>query len=217
MGKPTPRRCASRTYRAIRARQSVAQSAPTAPREVTCLVAIADIRAVRDAEQEVEVDFVLRISWRDPALAHEGPGRMQRSMADVWHPRGQVVNGAKLRELRPRVVEVAPRARQGEARERERARTKPRVVDRRRHREHRFARAPNGIPDGGELARSLPGFAHAARREATRANRAREHDNEPDLCSHMECKDSSNSGAIRVVQHFCRHICICICDSRAGN
>lgn len=78
------------------------------PREVKLLLVIADISAIRDSEQAVEIDFVLRLTWKDPSLAHEGDERVTRALTDGWHPRGQLVNGSNLREVRPRTVDIEP-------------------------------------------------------------------------------------------------------------
>jgi len=84
----------------------VAQSRPE-PVEVRVLMLVADVTAIDSQEQTVDVDFILRMTWRDPSLAHEGENVL-RPLSEVWNPRGIFVNGSRLREVRPRVVEIAP-------------------------------------------------------------------------------------------------------------
>jgi len=67
---------------------------------------VADVIAIRDAEQSFEADVYFVATWKDPRLA--GPARRSIPLDEIWHPNAQILNDRDLRTLLPRSATVSP-------------------------------------------------------------------------------------------------------------
>lgn len=70
---------------------------------------IADIRSIDSVAQTFTANMVVVLRWRDPALAHAGPGAKRYALDDIWHPRLLIANEAENSDLSlPEIADVAP-------------------------------------------------------------------------------------------------------------
>lgn len=83
--------------------------AEAGPTELHYAVRVGDITHIDGVAQTFAANFLLILRWRDPQLAHAGPGAKQYSIDDIWHPRLLIVNEADdvARSL-PETADVAP-------------------------------------------------------------------------------------------------------------
>jgi hypothetical protein len=59
--------------------------------------------------QTFSANLVLLLRWRDPQLAHTGPGTKQFSLDSIWHPRIVIANEAgEVERSLPEIADVAP-------------------------------------------------------------------------------------------------------------
>lgn len=65
-----------------------------APTDVGFAVWIGDVTHIDSAEQTFTANFLLVLRWRDPQLAHEGPGAKRYALDDIWHPALLILNEA---------------------------------------------------------------------------------------------------------------------------
>lgn len=56
------------------------------PTEVECVMGVLDIDDISEADQNFTVNVIVRFSWHDPRLAHEGPGFLKKQFSEIWHP-----------------------------------------------------------------------------------------------------------------------------------
>jgi gamma-aminobutyric acid receptor subunit beta len=77
---------------------------------ITVNLYLIDIDSIDDVKQRFGVDLFLNISWQDPRLALSGGLRTGRNrtlpLAEVWSPRGLIVNDRGLSEQLPQVINV---------------------------------------------------------------------------------------------------------------
>lgn len=78
------------------------------PREVTIDLALVDIDEIDNVSQSFVANFILAASWRDPGLAHPGPGSISRDLDAVWYPAIMILNEQNLRRTFPAMVEIQP-------------------------------------------------------------------------------------------------------------
>jgi hypothetical protein len=79
------------------------------PTEVGYAVWIVDVTRIDSADQTFEAGLVVVLRWRDPSLAHAGPGAKRYAVEDIWHPRLLVANEAEeISQSLSEVAEVAP-------------------------------------------------------------------------------------------------------------
>lgn len=78
------------------------------PTEMRYAVRIGDITHIDGVAQTFAANLLLILRWRDPQLAHAGPGVKQYAIDDIWHPRLLIVNEADnvVRSL-PEIADVA--------------------------------------------------------------------------------------------------------------
>ena len=78
------------------------------PTEVKVSVYIIDMDEVDTAAQSFNANIYLRLSWRDPRLAHGGSDEIVRGLHEVWNPRIQILNQQKIWPTFPEIVEISP-------------------------------------------------------------------------------------------------------------
>jgi hypothetical protein len=66
-----------------------AQDGPT---QVSVGIWIADITSIDSAQQSFTAEIAVVLRWKDPRLAHTGPGVVRYPIEQVWHPRIAIVN-----------------------------------------------------------------------------------------------------------------------------
>lgn len=83
--------------------------AAAGPTEVGYALWMGDVTGIDSVAQTFSASFLLVTRWRDPQLAHPGPGAKQYALDDVWHPRLLIANQAgELQSTLPDTVDVAP-------------------------------------------------------------------------------------------------------------
>lgn len=78
------------------------------PTRVEVAVHMIDFRSIDSAHQSFSANLFVLLQWRDPRLAHAGPGTTLKPRDSVWNPRPQIVNQELVRTSFPDVVEVSP-------------------------------------------------------------------------------------------------------------
>jgi hypothetical protein len=79
------------------------------PTKVGYVIWIGDITRIDSAAQTFSANLVIFLRWRDPQLAHAGPGTKQFALDSVWNPRLVIANEAgEVQRSLPEVVDVAP-------------------------------------------------------------------------------------------------------------
>jgi hypothetical protein len=79
------------------------------PTEVTLSLAVVDVLAVDDVNENFVADFVLRATWHDPRLAweaEEGKEAALFGVDEVWHPPLMIINEQDLDRLNRNEIEV---------------------------------------------------------------------------------------------------------------
>ena len=83
--------------------------AEAGPTKVSYAVWIGDITQIDSVAQTFSANLVLLLRWRDPQLAHAGPGTKQYALDAIWHPRILIANEAgEVERSLPEVADVAP-------------------------------------------------------------------------------------------------------------
>ena len=83
--------------------------AEAGPTKVSYAVWIGDITQIDSVAQTFSANLVLLLRWRDPQLAHAGPGTKQYALDAIWHPRIVIANQAgEVERSLPEVADVAP-------------------------------------------------------------------------------------------------------------
>jgi hypothetical protein len=83
--------------------------AEAGPTKVSYAVWIGDITQIDSVAQTFSANLVLVLRWRDPHLAHDGPGTKQFSLDSIWHPRIVIANEAgEVEHSLPEIADVAP-------------------------------------------------------------------------------------------------------------
>jgi Neurotransmitter-gated ion-channel ligand binding domain/Neurotransmitter-gated ion-channel transmembrane region len=83
--------------------------AEAGPTKVGYVIWIGDITQIDSAAQTFSANLVIFLRWRDPQLAHAGPGTKQFALDSVWNPRLVIANEAgEVERSLPEVVDVAP-------------------------------------------------------------------------------------------------------------
>jgi len=85
-----------------------AQDVTEEAKDVEVRIFLIDVEQVDTVTQSFTANLTLVLRWHDPALAHEGPTSISRSLDDIWFPRIQILNQQKLTLTMPRSVEVFP-------------------------------------------------------------------------------------------------------------
>lgn len=83
----------------------VAKEGPT---PIFLSVYVLDIDEVRSADQSFKANLIYYARWRDPRLAHRGPGKLRRPLSEVWHPDLQIVSQQRVHPTFAELVEIAP-------------------------------------------------------------------------------------------------------------
>ena len=83
--------------------------AAAGPTQVRYAVWVSDIKQIDSVAQTFSANVVLLLRWRDPQLAHPGPGAKQFALESIWHPALVIVNQAgEVFNSLPEVADVAP-------------------------------------------------------------------------------------------------------------
>jgi hypothetical protein len=83
--------------------------AEAGPTKVSYVIWIGDINQIDSAAQTFSANLVLFIRWRDPQLAHAGPGTKQYALDSIWNPRLVITNEAgEVERSLPETADVAP-------------------------------------------------------------------------------------------------------------
>jgi hypothetical protein len=78
------------------------------PTKVYVQMGLMDVDAVNGADQSFIANLYLAIRWRDPSLAHDGPGDEVHPVDSIWNPQLLFVNQQRLWRSLPEVVHVKP-------------------------------------------------------------------------------------------------------------
>jgi neurotransmitter-gated ion-channel len=80
-----------------------------APRRVQFFVWMIDVDAIDSQNQTFTVNMVLRLTWQDEDLAHDGPESITVPLDDIWHPRASLGGiQSRTRAVMDEVAEVSP-------------------------------------------------------------------------------------------------------------
>ena len=83
--------------------------AEAGPTKVSYAVWIADVTQIDSVAQTFSANVILILRWRDPQLAHAGPGTKRYALDDIWHPPILIANEAgEVERSLPEIAEVAP-------------------------------------------------------------------------------------------------------------
>jgi hypothetical protein len=74
---------------------------------------VLDVDAINSASQSFTLNLYVQFRWRDPRLAHEGPGSIRRELKDIHAPRFLLLNRQRTWTSLLNVVDITP---DGEAR-----------------------------------------------------------------------------------------------------
>jgi len=77
-------------------------------RDVEVRVYLIDIEQIDTVSQSFTANLTLAFRWKDPSLAHTGPGPISMPLDDIWFPRVQLLNQQRLVSTLPRVAEIHP-------------------------------------------------------------------------------------------------------------
>lgn len=78
------------------------------PTEVQIQIFVLDLDEIDSANQTFSANVYLEATWQDPRLkADPGSGKRRVSMAEIWHPRLQVLNQQRLWLTMDEVAEIA--------------------------------------------------------------------------------------------------------------
>lgn len=83
--------------------------AEAGPTKVGYVIWIGDITQIDSAAQTFSANLVIFVRWRDPQLAHGGPGTKQYALDSIWNPRFIITNEAgEVERSLPETVDVTP-------------------------------------------------------------------------------------------------------------
>lgn len=93
-------------------RMPVGLSRPEAeagPTKVKYTARFSDITKIESVDQSFSASLVLTLRWKDPRLAHPGPGAKQLALDEIWHPRMLILNETNDTERSlPEVADISP-------------------------------------------------------------------------------------------------------------
>lgn len=75
-------------------------------RDVEVRIYIIDIERIDTVSQNFTANLTLVVRWKDPSLAHTGPGSISMPLDDIWSPRIQILNQQRIVSTLPQVAEV---------------------------------------------------------------------------------------------------------------
>ena len=81
------------------------------PTEIQVVGAVLDVDKINSAEQNFTLNFYAIFSWKDPRLAHDGPGSAIRDLSTVWNPRLTIINTQRYWANTRDEVEITPEGR----------------------------------------------------------------------------------------------------------
>lgn len=85
-----------------------AQETGAGPKEVYVYVVILDIDAISSADQSFTINYYAQFRWKDPALAHPGPGNIRRALNEIVAPRFILLNQQKTWSSLLNLVDISP-------------------------------------------------------------------------------------------------------------
>lgn len=78
------------------------------PTVVQCMLAVTDVDAISDADQNFTVRLYTRIRWLDPREKHSGEGIIHKPFDEVWHPQMSYLNRQRVWDVDPAHVQISP-------------------------------------------------------------------------------------------------------------
>ena len=81
---------------------------PGSPTRVETGVFIIDVDRIDTVNQSFDANVFVSLRWRDPRLAHGGPGSIRVPLQEVWHPRVQFINQKRIVTTFADIAEIAP-------------------------------------------------------------------------------------------------------------
>lgn len=78
------------------------------PTRIYTTIFIIDVDAIRTSDQSFDANVYFGFRWKDPRLAHAGPGGTTRSLDDVWNPNPLILNQQRSWLTLPDIVEISP-------------------------------------------------------------------------------------------------------------
>jgi hypothetical protein len=78
------------------------------PTEIQVVGAILDVDKIDSTEQNFTLNFYSAYRWKDPRLAHGGPGTVVRDIAEIWNPRLTFITSQKHWTVTRDEVEISP-------------------------------------------------------------------------------------------------------------
>ena len=78
------------------------------PTPVHITIFVLDVDEIRSSDQSFDANVYFAFRWKDPRLAHEGPGKITRPLHDVWNPNPLIINQQRSWLTMPDIVEISP-------------------------------------------------------------------------------------------------------------
>jgi hypothetical protein len=69
---------------------------------------VIDVDEIRTSDQSFDANVFFAFRWKDPRLAHDGPGTISRPLDDVWNPKPLIINQQRSWLTMPDIVDIAP-------------------------------------------------------------------------------------------------------------
>jgi hypothetical protein len=77
--------------------------------KIEVVIWLMDIDSINSAEQSFDANIIIRLTWKDPSLAHSGNGPVKGPLESIWNPAIQIINEGRLvRKTLPEVAIVQP-------------------------------------------------------------------------------------------------------------
>jgi len=79
------------------------------PTKIETAIYVLDIPSINSAEQYFSANIFIRLTWKDPSLAHSGLGNIRHPLDRIWNPAAQITNeGSKVRRTLPETAIIQP-------------------------------------------------------------------------------------------------------------
>jgi hypothetical protein len=80
----------------------------TDKKEISVSILVVDILKIDDAKQLMKIDFVIRLSWKDPELIGKYSEPQLVELNDIWYPDLALVNELNLVKKRKEIAQINP-------------------------------------------------------------------------------------------------------------
>jgi len=78
------------------------------PTEISMLVYVLDVDEINTVGQNFTANVFFEAQWHDERLAHKGPGKITKSLDEVWNPNIQILNQQRVWSTFPEAVKITP-------------------------------------------------------------------------------------------------------------